>query len=87
MLSFDLEGISNDGFGYSVAITGPSNRNRRTNYKNWFRPMRMNLLDLKGMKECPLPAVIRELEVPVMTEITVAESRHVVIPHKMSGFS
>jgi hypothetical protein len=47
----------------------------------------MNLLDLKGKKECPPPAAIRELEVPVMTELTVAESRHIVIPHKMSGFS
>jgi len=74
MLSFDLEGISNDGFGYTVSITGASNR--RLNCRSWFRATWVNLLDLRGKRECPPPAVMRELEVPVRTEVIVAESRN-----------
>jgi hypothetical protein len=85
MLSFDLEGISNDGFGYTVAITGPS-KQKSPNQRNMFRLARINFLDLKGKRDCPPPAVMRELA--VTTEITVAESRSVsvVVPLKGSDF-
>jgi len=71
MLSFDLEGISTDGFGHTVTITGPLRPRSNKNIGDWFKAPRMNILDMKGRKGGPPPSVMRQLEIPVETEVAI----------------
>jgi hypothetical protein len=67
----DLEGIANDGLGYTVTITGP-NQPRRA--KRWFNAATTNLLDPRRRINRAPPNTILNLEIPLKTEVQIEES-------------
>ena len=68
----DLEGIANDGLGYTVTITGPDNP--RPKARKWFKVASTNLLRPRESSRIAQLETTQTLAIPLKTEIVVSES-------------
>jgi hypothetical protein len=68
----DLEGIANDGLGYTVSITGPDRPSPKG--RKWLRVPRMNLLHPRESSRRAPPVTTRGLAIPLKTEVVINES-------------
>jgi hypothetical protein len=70
--SLDLEGIADDGFGYTVKVSAPGRTQQAPPNRMWrvpkmsFRGKHMEMSDERAAKDA--------LAIPIMTELNVAES-------------
>jgi hypothetical protein len=70
--SVDLEGVADDGYGYTVKITAPGRTQQTISNRMWHVP-KFNFRGRKG--EQTRESETREgLTIPVVTELNVAES-------------
>jgi hypothetical protein len=68
----DLEGIANDGLGYTVTISGPDRPSLKR--RKWLKAPTMNLLFPRERSQRPSPITTRGLAIPLKTEVVIDES-------------
>jgi hypothetical protein len=74
--TIDLDGIANDGLGYTVTITGPPRKRSKLN--KWSRTEIPIMLQRKASMSKSAHDGATGLEIPMQTEVMVHESYHAI---------